>query len=61
MEQERYELEPMQLASGGWAVPCPRCQRQIEAATQQGVAEATCVHMNLHHTRFFGDPPRGRA
>lgn len=61
MEQERYELEPMQLASGGWAVPCPKCQRLVEAATQEGVVEATCDHMNREHpARYFDDPFQGR-
>lgn len=41
-EQETYELEPMQLASGGWAVPCP--------------TQAACDHMNaVHPVRYFGD------
>lgn len=52
---ESYDLEPMQKADGGWAAPCPKCQRLVEAATQQGLADAVVAHLNAEHARFFGD------
>lgn len=61
MEPERYDLEPMRLASGRWAAPCPLCQELQEGVTLAGVAQAVCDHANLRHAaRVFGDRYTGR-